>query len=47
MLKNKIGKFDEADLQKSYAWAQVKYDEIVTITVISRQIVFFKRRLDT
>ena len=46
-LKDKIGKFDEVDLQKSYAWAQVKYDERVTITVISRQIVFFKRRLDT
>ena len=30
-LKNKMGHFDEAYLQKSYAQAQVKDDEIVTI----------------
>ena len=33
-----MGKFDEADLQKAYAWAQGKYDETVTIANRSRQI---------
>ena len=28
----------EADLQKAYAWAQVKYDETVTIASRSHQI---------
>ena len=31
LLKNKMGNFDEADLQKSYAQAQVKDDETVNI----------------
>ena len=30
-LKDKMGKVDEADLQKAYAQAQGKYDETVTI----------------
>ena len=30
-LKNKMRNFDKADLQKYYAWAQVKYNETVTI----------------
>ena len=30
-LKNKTGKFDKAYIQKPYAQAQGKYDEIVTI----------------
>ena len=33
-----MGKFDEADLQKAYAWAQGKYDETVTIANKSSQI---------
>ena len=35
-LKNKIGKFDEADLQKAYARERGKYDETVTISSRSR-----------
>ena len=31
MLKNKMGKFNEEDIQKSDAWAQGKDDETVTI----------------
>ena len=38
MLKNKIGNFDEADLQKYYARAQGKYNETVTIAIRSLQI---------
>ena len=38
VLKNKIGNFDEADLQKAYARAQGKDDEMVTIVSRSRQI---------
>ena len=30
-LKNKRDSFDEADLQKSYTWAQGKYYKTVTI----------------
>ena len=33
-----MGDFDEADLQKYYALAQIKDDETVTIAGISRQI---------
>ena len=33
-LKNKMGKFDEADIQKAYARTQGKYDETVTIAII-------------
>ena len=36
--KNKMGKFDEADIQKSYTQVQGKGDETVTIEIISRQI---------
>ena len=38
LLKNKMGNFDEAKLQKSYAWAQSKYDEMATIANRSLQI---------
>ena len=31
LLKNKMGNFDEADLQKAYAQAQVKDDETVNL----------------
>ena len=37
-LKNKLGNFDEADIQKSYAWAQGKDDETVTIASRSNHI---------
>ena len=37
-LNKKMGNFDEADLQKCCARAQVEYDEIVTIARRSRQI---------
>ena len=37
-LNNKMRNFDEADLQKSYAREQVKYDEKVTIVSRLRQI---------
>ena len=37
-LKNKMGNFDEADLQKAYVQAQGKYNEAVTIASRSRQI---------
>ena len=37
-LKRKMGNFDEADIQKDYARAQGKDDEIITIASISRQI---------
>ena len=37
-LKNKIGNFDKADLQKSYAWSQGKDNETVIISIRSRQI---------
>ena len=30
-LKNKMGNFDDADLQKAYAWEQVKNYETITI----------------
>ena len=33
-LKNKIGNFDEAELQKPYAQVQGKYDE--TVNIVSR-----------
>ena len=36
--KNKMGNFEEAYLQKSYARAQVNDDETVTILIRSRQI---------
>ena len=38
MLNNNMGNFDEADLQKYYAWALGKDDETLTIASISRQI---------
>ena len=38
LLKNKMGNFDESNLQKSYNWEQAKDDETVTVAVISRQI---------
>ena len=31
VLNNKMGNFDEADLQKAYAQARVKYEETVII----------------
>ena len=37
-LKNKMGDFDEADLQKAYAQSQGKGDETLTIASISHQI---------
>ena len=37
-LKNTMVNFDKADLQKYYAWEQVKYDKRVTIASISRKI---------
>ena len=37
-LKNKRGNFYEADLQKVYAWAQLKDYDTLTIVIISRQI---------
>ena len=37
-LKNIVGNFDEEDLQKAYAQAQVKNDETVIILSISSQI---------
>ena len=36
VLKNKIGNFDEAGLQKAYAREPGKYDEMVTIVSRSR-----------
>ena len=35
-LDNKMGNFDEADIHKDYARAQVKYDQTVTIASRSR-----------
>ena len=43
-LKNQMGTFDEADHQRSYADAQVKYDETVTISSMPFQI---RRKLQT
>ena len=37
-LKNKMGNFDEEDIQKVYAWAQDHDDETVTIASRSRKI---------
>ena len=37
-LKNKMGNFDESDLQKAYAQAQSKYDETITIASRSQHI---------
>ena len=37
-LNNQMGTFDEVDIQKSYARAQVKDDETITIASRSRQI---------
>ena len=37
-LKNKMGNFDEADIQKSYTQAQGKDDETVTLASRSRKI---------
>ena len=37
-LKNKIGNFYEADIQKAYARVQWKDDETVTITSISLKL---------
>ena len=37
-LKNKMGNFYEADLQKASAWSQGKYDKIVTIGIRSLKI---------
>ena len=37
-MKNKISNFDEADLQKSYAWAQGKDEKTVTIAGRSHHI---------
>ena len=33
-LKNKMGNFEGADIQKAYARTQGKYDETVTIAII-------------
>ena len=37
-MKNKLGSFDEEDLQKAYTTKQDKYDETVTIASRSHQI---------
>ena len=37
-LKNKMGNFDKADLQKDYSWEQGKDDAKLTIASISHQI---------
>ena len=37
-LKNKMANFDEADLQKAYAWALYKDEETVTIASRLRKI---------